>query len=68
MHDLCSKPGPSLLPEKAAYFSWRDNLSGYENFDSYIDEDQQRRHELRITTADEIEWRKLQESQFRIEF
>lgn len=68
MYDLCAKPGSSLPPEKAAYFRWRDNLSGYEHFDSYIDEDQQLRHELRITAADELEWRKRRESQFQIEF
>lgn len=68
MHDLLSKPGSSLSSEKAAYFRWRDNLSGYENLDSYMDDDQQLRHELSITAADEIEWRKLRESQFQVEF
>lgn len=68
MHDLRSKPESSLAPDKLAYFSWRDSVSGYENFDSYIDEDYQIRRELRITAADEIEWRKLQESHFLVEF
>lgn len=68
MHDSCLQSGFSLLPEKAAYFRWRDSLSGYENFDSYIGEDQQLREKLRITATDEIEWRRLRESEFRIEF
>lgn len=68
MHDLHSKPASSLAPEKAAYFKWRDSLRGYENFDSYLDEEQQLRGELRITAKDEIEWRKLRESQFLVEF
>jgi hypothetical protein len=68
MHDRRPKSCPSLVPEKAAYFRWRDSVSGYQNFDSYVDEDQQFRQELRITSADEIEWRRLRESEFRIEF
>ncbi|MGD9560829.1 MAG: hypothetical protein AB7W44_00915 [Pyrinomonadaceae bacterium] len=68
MHDAHSASGSSLPPEKAAYFRWRDNLNGYEDFDSHIDEDYQLRRELKITTADETEWRELLESQFKIEF
>ncbi|MGE0654114.1 MAG: hypothetical protein AB7F88_00625 [Pyrinomonadaceae bacterium] len=43
-------------------------MNGYEDFDSHIDEDYQLRRELKITTADETEWRELLESQFKIEF
>lgn len=68
MHDAPSRQRSSLGPEKAAYFRWRDNLSGYEDFDSHIDEDHQRRRELSITAMDEIEWRELLESRFKIEF
>lgn len=68
MHDSRLQSGSSLLPEKAAYFRWRDSLSGYENFESYLDDDQQLRQKLRITSTDEIEWRRLQESEFRVEF
>jgi hypothetical protein len=57
-----------MAPEKAAYFRWRDSLSGCENFDSHVDEDQQLRRDLCITTADEIGWRRLQESAFCVEF
>ena len=66
MHDR--RLESSLEPEKAAYFRWRDSLIGYENFDSYLDDDRQLRQELRITSTDEIEWRRLRESEFRIEF
>ena len=68
MRDSCTEPDSSLVPEKAAYFRWRDSLSGYENFDSYLDDDRQLRQKLRITSTDEIEWRRLRESEFRIEF
>jgi len=68
MHDSHPESGPSLITEKAAYFRWRDSLSGYENFDSYLDDDRQLRQKLRITPTDEIEWRRLRESEFRIEF
>ncbi len=68
MHDRRPNSGSSLVPEKAAYFCWRDSLSGYENFDSYIDDDQELRQNLCISPIDEIEWRRLQESEFRIEF
>lgn len=68
MHDRRPQSSSSLLPEKAAYFRWRDSLSGYEDFDSYIDDDQQFRQKLCITPADEIEWRRVREFEFRIEF
>lgn len=68
MHDRRPQSSSSLLPEKAAYFRWRDSLSGYENVDSYIDDDQQLRQKLSITTTDEIEWRRLRECEFRIDF
>jgi hypothetical protein len=68
MHDSRTEPCSSLLPEKAAYFRWRDSLGGYENFDSYIDDDHEFRQELRITSTDEIEWRRLREFEFRVEF
>ncbi|MBX3295878.1 MAG: hypothetical protein KF762_09220 [Acidobacteria bacterium] len=53
---------------KVNYFRWRDDRSAYENYDSYTDEDQQLRRKLRITAADESEWRRLKESEFRVEF
>ena len=48
MHDRRPQSSSSLLPEKAAYF-WRDSLSGYENVDSYIDDDQQLRQNCPYT-------------------
>ncbi len=68
MHDQESRRRVSLSHEKVHYFRWRDDRSGYEDYDSYIDEDLQLRRNLRITAADEIEWRQLRESEFRIEF
>mgnify|MGYP000991672093 CR=1 FL=1 len=68
MHDSRPESGPPLVPEKAAYFRWRDSWNGYENFETYMDDDQQLRQKLRITSADEIEWRRLRECEFRIEF
>lgn len=68
MHDVPSRQRSSLATEKAAYFKWRDNLNGYEDFDSHIDEDQQLRDTLRITATDETEWQRFRESQFKIEF
>ena len=68
MHDQELKRRVSLSPEKADYFRWRDDRSGYEDYDSHIDEDQRLRRNLRITAADEIEWRQLRESEFRVEF
>jgi hypothetical protein len=68
MHDQESRQRASLSPEKADYFRWRDDRSGYEDFDSHIDEDRQLRREFCITAKDEIEWRHLKDSEFRIEF
>mgnify|MGYP001189968214 CR=1 FL=1 len=68
MHVQESRQSASLTPEKMSYFRSRDARSGYEDYDSYADEDQQLRRNLRITAADEIEWRQLRESEFRIEF
>jgi hypothetical protein len=68
MHDLHSEHCSPLTSEKAAYFRWRENLSGYEDHDSHVDEDQQLRRHLRITAKDEAQWRALRDSQFQIEF
>jgi len=68
MHDQESRRHILLSPEKVNYFRWRDDRRGYEDFDSRIDEDRQLRSKLRITAKDEIEWRHLKESEFRIEF
>ncbi|MCC7309367.1 MAG: hypothetical protein IT173_17530 [Acidobacteria bacterium] len=68
MHDQESRRRVSLSPEKVNYFRWRDDRNGYEDCDSYTDEDQRLRRNLRITAADEIEWRQLRESEFRVEF
>ena len=68
MHDRESRRHVSLSPVKVNYFRWRDDRSGYEDYDSYTDENQQLRRSLRITAADEIESRQLRESEFRVEF
>ena len=68
MHDQESRRHISLSPEKVNYFRWRDARSGYEDYDSFIDEDQQLKRDLRITAADEIEWRQLRELAFHVDF
>ena len=68
MHDQESRRHILLSPDKVNYFRWRDDRTGYEDYDSYIDEDQQLKRDLRITAADEIEWRQLRELEFRVEF
>lgn len=57
-----------LSPEKVNYFRWRDDRMGYEDYDSFINDDQQLKRDLRITPADEIEWRQLRELEFRVDF
>lgn len=68
MHDRVGPIVSSLPAEKLAYFEWRESLNGYEDYDSHIDDDQRLRRKLRITAADEIEWRQLRESECRVEF
>ena len=68
MHDRESKSLPSLPLEKLAYFRWRDNVMGYENYDSNIEEDQHLRIKLRITAGDDSTWKLIKESEFRLEF
>jgi hypothetical protein len=68
MHDTNAVVARSLSDGKVAYFEWRDSCTGYEDLDSNVEVDRERRRELRITAADETQWLKIKESEFRIEF
>ena len=51
----------ALMAAKQAYFRWREGWINSEKFDSYIDEDHERRAALGITEQDEREWRQRYE-------
>lgn len=68
MHDSESSRRLSLRLDKLAYYQWRESWTGYEDCDSYIDEDRQLRNDLKITQDDDINWDRIKESAFRVEF
>lgn len=68
MHEGESISPPPLPLEKLDYFIWRDGVIGYENYDSHIEEDQHLRKDLRITREDDSIWKRIKESEFRVEF